>query len=138
MELDNLAFARVLALELRQRGIEVWDPAQISRPEPRRPDEVLVGQLDPLPSLDPGHAEPRVVDKHAAHCSSRGRDEVLLVGELPGVLSDQAQPGFVQERCRLQGVAGPLPSQQLPCDPLEVGVNDREEAFLRHQVSASR
>jgi hypothetical protein len=82
--------------------------------------------LRPVAALS-GRARPRVFDKNLAHQLSR--DAVKMLAALPfrEVLFDQSQVGFINQRGRLQRVAGPFTAQVAAGQFAQLLVDDRHQ-----------
>ena len=76
----------------------------------------------------------RMVDENAAHRLGRHGKEVGAVLPVHALVVDEPHVGFVDERRRLQAVAGALTSQAAPGETAKLVVDDRRQLGERALV----
>jgi hypothetical protein len=80
---------------------------------------------------------PRVVNENAAHQRRGHGEEMRAILPLHAIELDDPQVGFVDERGRLQGVAGPFALQIAMRDPAQLVVDERDDFVSRGAVLAA-
>ena len=70
---------------------------------------------------------PSPIDQDAAHRLSGGGEEMSAVGELRRLVADQPQPGFVNERGRLQRLTGSFVRHPVGRQLAQLLINKREQ-----------
>ena len=133
-EFDDTTFSLVHGCQGGQGVVERHQvPAAIVRDRESVDERHLHGPAASLLVL----ATARVVNEYPPHQPRRHRKEVvpILPVDPPGI--DQAHVRFIQERRRLQAVAGALAPHAGHSDPVELGVHQRNEAFERRLVAPS-
>lgn len=98
--------------------------------EALRVGQHLVGQRDTngagaafLPA-----ARAREIDEHSSHHRGGHRQEVRTVLPADALDVDEPEIGLVDQRCRVQAVAGPFPAHAAAGDLLQLGVHEGNQA----------
>ena len=82
-------------------------------------------------------AFPCVVHHDAPHQLRRRGDKVGPILPVTFVILDQPQVGFVEQRGRLQRVAGAFPAHIMMRQPVQFGLHQRDQLLERSLVSAA-
>jgi hypothetical protein len=127
VHLDELGDRRVLGFERLERPVQIEQLRLLA--------VVLARYRDVRVPRDPGLAAaalgrpvgPRVVDQDLPHHARHERKKMRAVRELWLGVLEEFDEGFVDQRCRLQGVTGPLVPHERPCDPPQLAVDERHQ-----------
>jgi hypothetical protein len=79
----------------------------------------------------------RVIDEDAAHHLGSQGEEVGTTLQITPTLTHKAQVGLVHQRCRLQGVIGPLVSQMAGRQATQFRIHARQQLVQRRPIAAA-
>ena len=68
-----------------------------------------------------------VVNEDAAHGFGRCREEMVPVLPFPALLPHQLEPGFVDQRGRLEDLAGRFTGHFVGCEPAQLRIDQRQQ-----------
>ena len=131
-QVDDLGLGRVVALELFERFVQ--REHGLGRIRDRRLCERDVDAQDAA-AVPRRRLAPRLLDEDVAHRARGRRHEPCAVAVLLRLLARQPQPGFVDERRRLQRV----PRRQVPHlgrgDVAQLALHERQQAIGRFAIA---
>ena len=144
VHLDDLGQRGLLALERLERAVEIQQLEFLRSTLVADFDVRVPGNRRLSPAALGRGVRTCVVDQHLPHHPRHQRQKMRAIGEVRIGIVKQLDEGFVDERCRLQGVTGPLAAHERPRNPLQLALHQRHQLVeggvvaLAHPVQQTR